>query len=523
MQHYVAFMKRTELKITRRHAMKNRKLRLLMPLLFMPLALWTCTNLDETPLSSVTPENFYRTEEELVSAVVPVYASLANYSWGDYMFLQEVASDEIFIPQRGGDWGDGGIWRELQEHKWTPTHGFVNGGWVNAYTGIARANSVLENLERSPSQSPLKPIFTAEVRFLRAFYYWWLMDLYGGVPIVTAAIIDPKNPPTPNTRQQVFDFIVSEINAALPNLETSFGAGNWGRVTKGAAQTLLATVYLNAEVYTGTARWNECIAACDAVINSGMYNLLANYSDYFKLANEGPNNVESIWVVGHKPQDGVGFLRFMATLHYNQLPQNPWNGFSVLTDFYNKFDTTDVRYRHMLVGPQFVLSGPNAGQPAFDRQGNRLVFTPDSPIIGATEGNGVRILKWQVDPAQSGGNAGNDFAIFRYSHVLLTKAEALLMTGNRQGSLDLINEVRARAFEPDKPLALADLTRDKILDERGFEFLWENFRRQDQIRTGHWLEPWTLKAASDGPHRVLYPIPQIQLDANPNLRQNPGY
>jgi hypothetical protein len=153
----------------------------------------------------------------------------------------------------------------------------------------------------------------------------------------------------------------------------------------------------------------------------------------------------------------------------------------------------------------------------------------DSPIVGATEGNGVRILKWQVDPAQSGGNAGNDFAIFRYSHVLLTKAEALNeLNGPTQASVDLINQVRARSFEPDKPIALANFNtkaalRDRILDERGFEFLWENFRRQDQIRTNHWLEPWTLKAASDGAHRKLYPIPQAQLDANPNLRQNPGY
>src|SRR5574341_1485475 len=102
-----------------------------------------------------------------------------------------------------------------------------------------------------------------------------------------------------------------------------------------------------------------------------MYNLLANYSDFFRLANEGPNNVESIWVIGHKNVDNLGYQRFMATLHYNQLPQSPWNGFSVAADFYNKFDTTDVRFRHMLVGPQFVLSGPNAGQPANDRTGNR--------------------------------------------------------------------------------------------------------------------------------------------------------
>jgi hypothetical protein len=509
--------------------MKNRKLHWLMPLLLIPLALWTCTNLDETPLSSVTPENFYQTEEELISAVMPVYASLRDYSWGDYMFLQEHSSDEIFVPQRGGDWGDGGIWREVHDHKWTPTHGFVGGAWNAAYRGIAYANSVLENMATSPSQSPLKPIFTAEVRVLRAFYYWWLVDLYGGVPIVTAATVDPKNPPTPNTRQEGYDFIVREITESLPSLQTSFGGGNYGRVTRGAAQALLATVYLNAGVYTGTPRWSECIAACDAVINSGLFKLLPTYADVFKLANEGPNNTETIWIVGHKALDGVGFFRFMATLHYNQLPQNPWNGFSVLADFYNRYDTTDARFKHMLVGPQFVLAGPNAGQPAFDRQGNRLIFTPGSPIVGASEGNGVRILKWTVDPSQNGGNAGNDLAIFRLSHIMLAKAEALNeLNGPSQASIDLINEVRARCFEPDKPIALANfntrqLLRNRILDERGFELLWESFRRQDLIRADRFLEAWTLKAVSDGPHRKLFPIPQSQLDANPNLRQNPGY
>ncbi|MGH7496099.1 MAG: RagB/SusD family nutrient uptake outer membrane protein [bacterium] len=510
--------------------MKNRKLRLIMPVVSLLLAFLSCTNLDETPLSQVTPDNFYQTETELVSAVIPVYNTLLSYSWGDYSQLQEVTSDEIFVPERGGDWGDGGTWRELHEHTWRATHPTVNGAWVSAYTGIARANSVLENLERSPSQSPLKPVFTAEVRVLRAFYYWWLADLYGGVPIVTAAIIDPKNPPQPGTRQQVFDFIVSEINAALPNLEASFGGSNHGRVTRGAAQTLLATVYLNAQVYAGVPKWNECVAACEAVMNAGLYNLLDSYSEFFNLANDGPSNAESIWVVGHKPEDVVGFVRFMATLHYRQFhDQEPWNGFSVCADFYNKFDTSDVRYRHMLVGPQFILTGPNAGQPAFDRDGNRLNFTPDSPIFGAGEGNGVRILKWHIDPDRSGGNSGNDFAIFRYSHILLTKAEALNeLQGPNDESISLINEVRARCFEPDEPIAPAaawtkETLRNRILDERGFEFLWENFRRQDLIRTGRYLEAWTLKQASDGPHRQLYPIPQIQLDANPNLRQNPGY
>ncbi len=513
----------------RRNVMNKHKLHLLVPLLlFTSMLFWSCKNLTETPYSSVTPENFYKTEQELTAAVVPVYSNLYRYFWNPTN-LAEVSSDEIFIPQRGGDWGDNGRWRAIQEHTWTPTQVDIEGGWLDSYTGIALANSTLDNLKSSTSNSPLIPTFIAEVRVLRAFYYWWLCDLFGGVPIVTDPVTDPDNPPTPNTRSEVYDFIVSEVTEALPNLEVTMGSGSYGRVTQGAANAFLATVYLNAEVYTGTPRWSETVAACDAIINSGLYELLPDYNDNFRIADEGPGNTETIFVIATKPEGGVSFNYIMRTLHYNQIPENPWNGFAVLADFYNKYDTTDVRFHDMLVGPQFVLAGPNAGQPAYDRQGNRLNFTVDSPIVGATENNGPRILKWEVDPNRSGGDSGNDYAFFRYSHILLAKAEALNeLNGPNQESIDLINQVRARDFDPDKPIALADFgstqeLRDRILDERGFELLWEGYRRQDLIRTGHFLEAWTLKQADDGPYRKLFPIPQTQLDANPNLVQNPGY
>ncbi len=502
--------------------MKNHKLGFLIPVLVLSLLVWSCTDLDENPADAVTPENFFKTEAELVSAVIPVYASLSNAAWGDYFHLQEHPSDEIFVPQRGGDWGDGGTWRSLQEHTWSASFpGFTNGAWNNAFSGVARANATLANLQSSTSGSPLIPTFIAEVQFLRAFYYSWLIDQFGAVPIVTDPSTDPDNPPSQNTRQEVFDFIVSEVNAALPGLVDSHGSANHGRATKNAAHTLLATMYLNAEVYTGTARWSECVAACDAVINSGLHDLIPDFNEVFSFENEGPGNAEYIFVVPRNPEDGVSFLRHQAVLHYNQLSFSPWNGFSVLEDFYNKFDTDDVRFGQVLAGAQFVLGGPNAGDPAFDRNGNPLVFTPDSPLVGAGEGNGVRVLKWPIDPAQTEQHAGNDYAIYRYSHVLLAKAEALFNLGNAGEALALVNQVRARSFEPDEPLSA--LTSDAILDERGFEFLWEGFRRSDQVRHGKFLDSWTLKAASDGPHRNLFPVPQVQLDANPNLVQNPGY
>ncbi|MCK4754668.1 MAG: RagB/SusD family nutrient uptake outer membrane protein, partial [Calditrichia bacterium] len=480
------------------------------------LGLLTLANND--PDSSNFHVALMGTSKEADSAIVmPVYNSLREASWGEYVFLQEVSSDAIFLPTRGGDWDDGGIWPELQEHTWTPTHSHVNGACMGAYSGIASSNSAIDFLKSSPGDSLLISSLIAEARFLRSFYYWWLLDLFRNVPLVTDPTPDPNNPPAQNTPLEVFNFIVAEINAALPDLEESFGEENYGRVTKGAANALLATVYLNAEVYTDIAMWTECVDACDAVINSGNYDLMSTFNDVFALENEGPGNVENILVVVHRPETGFGFVRQMATLHYNQLPSSPWNGFSVLADFYNAFDTSDVRIDQLLVGPQVVLGGPNAGEPAFDRYGNPLIFTVESPLTGATEGNGVRMLKWPVDPNASGSNAGNDYAIFRYSHILLAKAEAQFMLGATGDALALVNYVRERAFEPDEPLA--SITLDDILAERGFELLWEGFRRQDLIRTGHFLEAWTLKEAS-GECRKIFPIPQLQLDANPNLVQN---
>ncbi len=489
-----------------------------MAFVFLVLLFGSCTDLEEKTFSVITPEDFYQSESELLAAVLPVYAALRPYAWGEYIHVQEHSSDALYAPTRGGDWYDGGNWQRLQEHTWTETDDKLNTAWNDGYQGVARANNVLQILENAGEGSDLVATFIAEVRVLRAFYYWWLCDMFANVPLVTDPDIKAEDI-TQNTRLEVYNFIVAEIIAALPDLEDSPSA--YGRVSTGAANALLATVYLNAEVYTGTAKWAECIAACDAVINSGLYMLMPTFKDAFALANEGAANTEGIFVVGLIAEGGLGNLRHMGTLHYSQLPSSPWNGFAVLADYYNKYDANDDRRDVLLAGPQKILGGPETGAQAYQRDGDSLIFTVElADFSQATESDGVRILKWPVDPNASGGDAGNDVVIFRYSHVLLTKAEAEFMSGAGD-PLSLVNQVRERNFDPDQPLT--NITRDLILDERGFELLWEGTRRQDLIRTGHFLEAWSLKPASDGAHRLIFPIPQVQMDANPNLVQNPGY
>ena len=176
--------------------------------------------------------------------ITPVYNTLRAYDW-NYVNLQGVSSDEIFVPTRGGDWGDNGRWRSIQEHTWTPSLIDINGAWEDAYTGIETANGMIDSLDSSSGDPLVIATLIAEVRFLRAFYYWWLIDLFGDVPLVTDAVTDNQTPHQ-SSRKEVFDFIVAEINEVLPDFGGTTDVGYY-RATKGAAYALLATIYLNAE------------------------------------------------------------------------------------------------------------------------------------------------------------------------------------------------------------------------------------------------------------------------------------
>lgn len=502
-----------------------------------------CTDLDEETFGAVTPENFYSTEAEFVAALAPVYAQLRSAGFGGYWTSSEITTDEAMIPTRGTDWDDGGVHRQFHQHRWDATHGDIGGAWNDAFTGIARANTVLESLANSTTDLPSKDAFEAELRTIRAFFYYQLMDLFGGVPIVTEPAVDPNNPPGRNTRQEVFAFIEQELIESIPNLlEGSEARGsNYGRVSKGAAQALLASMYLNAQVFTGEVttaglnpgapRWQDAVDMADAILTDGDYSLATNYFDNFLVANS--NSPENIFSATYKAKGGLGLTFSMRMLHYNQIPQSPWNGYTTLADVWKSYSDQDVRKKMFLVGQQY--EGPNSncvgqdcfsqGDPLEDRQGNPLEFTEEAPLTGASEADGIRVLKWELDPAQTGGDSGNDYAIFRLAEVYLIKAEALNELNRLEEAVQAVNEVRRRANAGD--LVAADFNqatfRDQILRERLQELIYEAKRRQDLIRHDKFTSgAWHEKEPSE-PYRVLMPVPQSQLDANPALVQNPGY
>src|SRR6266568_4670207 len=472
----------------------------LCALLLVPLQ--GCTDLNETPISSITPSNFSHTEGEVLAALAGVYAGLRNTaSEGEYWGVSEVSTDEMVVPTRGSDWYDNGTWLETHRQQWTATSpgtlSFMNGAWNTA--------------------------------------------MGGGAPIATTPEIMAR---PRETRDSTFKFIESELLAVRPDLPVTRDAANNGRITRGVVDAMLANMYINAGVFTkeGTAAspinataYNSCAGitvaggktACQAAVDrvdsllnsSAGYALATNFTKNFNPDNN--TSPEIIFAVKFADATDLGLNFVMRALHYNQFNPSPWNGFAALAKTYNAFDAADKRRSIFLVGPQVnVLTG----QPVNDRAGNPLVFTVTiANVTSATEGEGPRIYKWPADPGHVAQNNGNDFAWFRLSEMYLIKAEAELdgATGTST-PLALVKAVRARAFTTD---TLSAVTVPVILRERLYEFTGEGKRRQDLIRFGAYTQSWEWKTNPEGqdPKRVLMPIPQGQIDANPLLKQNPGY
>ena len=511
-------------------------------LLLVPVGLMVgCTDLKETPTSLITKDTFYKNGDEVLAGVTSVYANLRN-NMEDYYALNTVSSAEAVVPTRGGDWFDNGAWIELHRQGWTPNSvtGLreISNIWNQQYAGVARANIVLEALANVTIAN--QKAITAEVRALRALYYMQLMDVYGGVPIATDTKVEQREA---KTRAEVFAFVEKELKEARVDLPKTW-PDQQGRLTRGAADAMLASLYVNGRVFggaptasgitLGAAKWTEANAFADSVINNGNYSLAssatmsacgAGYKANFCFDNQ--TSPENVFVVRGKAVDGLGFNRQFQSLHYNSFGGGGgWNGFSIVEQTFNKFDPTDIRRSTILSGPQVDLF---TGAPVNNRQGSRLVFTPViGDITSANEGEGVRIYKFPLDPMRAGNASGNDFTLYRLAEMYLIKAEALNELGQTGPATAALNVVRARGF-PGAPAKLiaAGLTqaelRDVIFDERVFELTGEGKRRQDQIRQGTYTSGvWFGKTATPGFKSVL-PIPQAQLSTNPKLTQNPGY
>jgi starch-binding outer membrane protein, SusD/RagB family len=451
---------------------------------------------------------------------------------------QEHTTDECIGPTRAGDWDDNGVWRVLHSHQWDANHGFL----ADTYRDLGRVVfSATDLLRFSPT-----PQQAAEGRFLRAMAMFSLVDGWDQVPY-RENTADPEEVPQVRKGTAALDYVISELQAVIPNLPD----GPARIANKDAARALLMKCFLNKGVYANRAAptfaaadMNQVIALADQIMNSTRsYSLATNFFDNFAPGNDNASlATEVIWTgenIGGSSSGNVR-SRWFCTLHYNQNPSG-WNGFTTLSDFYDKFEAADKRrggnaYPGMTQGvlPGFLIGQQfnGAGAPLSDRTGAPLSFTRavKSVEVGSNlEVTGIRVVKYPIDYS-SGDNSNNDYVYFRIADVILMKAEAILRGGTATanpaafgGSNTALGQVNyLRTHSSRGASSLGSLTLDNLLDERGRELYWEGWRRNDLIRFGKYLAAWQEKPAS-GPERLMFPIPARSLAANPNLTQNPGY
>lgn len=503
-------------------------------------------SLDEKVYSIYTPETFYSNKTQVLSSLSGIYRNFAaTTGMGVEYRCLELPGDQVVVLEKiQGHWG-GADYAELMEHTWTPSHNYITGTWNSYFKTVGQTNALIASLEGSalPEEDIAGPL--AELHSLRAYAYFFLMDLFGNVPIFTLPKVDPLNLPEQNTRAQVFDFVTSELIAAADNLPTKAEAGNsyYGRFTKEAAYGLLATVYLNAEVYTGTDQYDKAYDYAQLVINSGSYSLLPKYFDNFIYNND--NNNEFIFGAIYSPTitGGLGHPLVQKVLPGIQgglfgLPYTPQNGFGTRQSILALYEDGDDRKKIIL--PYGELKDPRNGETIMVERivpdGNSNLYVPGKSTVGPVPytiipptgirlqpmNAGLKWIKWGLDPGTNGGNAGNDIAFLRYADILLIKAEALAR-GAKGGTLEqartIINEqIRSRSHADPLPT----LTLDDILDERGRELAFEMSRRRDLIRFRKFGNAWEFKGVSDS-YRTLFPIPKTAIESNPKLDQNPGY
>jgi hypothetical protein len=482
------------------------------------ISLLSCTKLDETVYDKIPGTEYPETPDQIANLSVDCYGKLRPFAddEGWWFLAQEISSDEICGPTRGSDWDDGGKWRNMYQHAWTNNDEGVNRMWSSMWTGITTCNQTLDMMNQLP-QNPTLMAKKQEVMVLRSFYYYLLIDNYGDAPYLTTTINVPEQP-FKIKRAAIFDSIVNTIKTAMPSLKTG---DKKSMVTQNTAFALLAKLYLNAQVYTGTAKWQEALSYCDSVL-AGPYALESNLLAPFVTENQ--NSREIIFSIPYDENSFTGFRLHMRTLHYQMnlkydMTVGPWNGFAVVPTFFDTYETTDLRKEgYHIFGPQYDKDGViiKDGLTLED-----LVLTPHLPFLNMNASNttpqelrcsGARVGKYEIKMGAM-DNLSNDLPLFRITDFYLMKAELLIRMG--QNGDDWVNPIRTRAGVS----TWTGTTLDQLLAERGRELYCEGHRRQDLIRYGKFGQSKWEKPV-DAEDRSIFPIPKWATDANPNLLIN---
>ena len=531
-----------------------------LSVLALSLSLTSC--LDETPKDQIPETEIYDSANSLyVNAVASLYNYIGAHEEGDGLQgtcrgiydYNTLTTDEAIIPIRGGNWYDGGLWENMYNHTWTATDTDLYNVWKYLYKVIVLSTKSLETIEKHKAllTEQQRVDYAAEVRAVRAMYYYYAMDMFGRIPILqssTQKTADIKQ----SNRSDVFWYVMKELQDVAPLLanEHSNLQGNYyGRVTRPVAWFLLAKLSLNAEVYTdddwtdssrpdgktimfdidGNKKnaWQTCVHYCDLITAAG-YTLEADYTKNFAVHNEG--STENIFTI---PLDKNLYLNefhyLFRSRHYAH--GGAYSGASengtcatLHTMAVNGFgtETPDARLDMNFYTGKVEVDGKYVTM----EDGTPLEYKPlaveknltASPYL---ETAGARMKKYEVDrTAYSDGRMpNNDIVLYRYADVLLMKSEAKVRNG--ESGDEEMNAVRSRVGMPSLSATL-----DNLLNERLLELVWEGWRRQDMIRFGTYGKQYDIHTPSEADKKgytTVFPIPEKAHELNPNLKQNPGY
>lgn len=531
-----------------------------LSVLALSLSLTSC--LDETPKDQIPETEIYDSANSLyVNAVASLYNYIGAHEEGEGLQgtcrgiydYNTLTTDEAIIPIRGGNWYDGGLWENMYNHTWTATDTDLYNVWKYLYKVIVLSTKSLETIEKHKAllTEQQRVDYAAEVRAVRAMYYYYAMDMFGRIPILQSSTQKTADIRQSN-RSDVFWYVVKELQDVAPLLanEHSNLQGNYyGRVTRPVAWFLLAKLSLNAEVYTdddwtdssrpdgktimfdidGNKKnaWQTCIHYCDLITAAG-YKLEADYTKNFAVHNEG--STENIFTI---PLDKILYLNefhyLFRSRHYAH--GGAYSGASengtcatLHTMAVNGFgtETPDARLDMNFYTGKVEVDGKYVTM----EDGTPLEYKPlaveknltASPYL---ETAGARMKKYEVDrTAYSDGRMpNNDIVLYRYADVLLMKSEAKVRNGE-SGDKEM-NAVRSRVGMPSLSATL-----DNLLNERLLELVWEGWRRQDMIRFGTYGKQYDIHTPSEADKKgytTVFPIPEKTHELNPNLKQNPGY
>ena len=532
--------------------------------LLLSLAQLSCDDfLREKPRDRIFEEEAYKNLSDLyLNAVASLYNNIGGYSdsqglqgTGRGIYdLNTFTTDEAIMPTRGGDWYDGGFWQGLYLHNWGVNNDAIQATWEYLYKVVVLSNKSLERIDLYAETHTDKELaaYRAEVRALRALYYYHLIDLFGNVPLVLSSSTSMKEV-TQKSRREVYDFVVQELQESAPELSTAHSnlpGTSYGRITRPVVYFLLAKLALNAEVYadndwTDGVRpdgrelyfavdgkrlnaWQTVEAYCDSITKFG-YRLEEDYKTNFAVFNE--SSAENIFIIPMNKNLYTNQMQYLfRSRHYNHAKAyglSGENGSSATIEALRTFG-----YGTVEVDPRFDIC--YFAGIVYDLKGNVvrlddgtvLEYLPWKAALDISDTPyektaGARMKKYEVDETatKDGKLMENDIVLYRYADVLLMKSEAKIRNGGA-GDEEL-NRVRSRVGA-----SYREATLENLLAERQLEFAWEGWRRQDLIRFDLFTRAYSsrpqLPDEGNG-YTTVFPIPDKVRRMNPNLIQNPGY